>query len=143
MMSRDEEEDDRLPDPDNRVGYCRPPAAHQFKPGVSGNPAGRPKGSPTIQEMIEREARRHVKIRTAKGVESMPKQEALVRRLFAIALEGDLKAARLILQSLDMSAKPSREADLEDAIDPANVDDEALMRMLARFGGLRSEGNAE
>jgi hypothetical protein len=27
------------------VGYCRPPREHQFKPGQSGNPRGRPKGS--------------------------------------------------------------------------------------------------
>lgn len=30
-----------------KVGYKRPPEATQFKPGVSGNPHGRPKGSKT------------------------------------------------------------------------------------------------
>ena len=32
------------PGPD-RVGYGRPPEEHQFRPGQSGNPKGRPKGS--------------------------------------------------------------------------------------------------
>src|SRR6516164_8810682 len=30
--------------PPYKVGYCRPPKAYQFKPGQSGNPAGRPPG---------------------------------------------------------------------------------------------------
>lgn len=30
---------------DYRVGYGRPPRRHRLKPGQSGNPKGRPKGS--------------------------------------------------------------------------------------------------
>lgn len=78
------------PSSPNSVGYCRPPVAHRFQPGVSGNPAGRPKGSPSIQELIEREARRLVKIKSGHDIVSLPKQEALVRKLYAKALEGDL-----------------------------------------------------
>ena len=36
------EPDDEAEDP---VGYGKPPRAHQFKAGQSGNPNGRPKGS--------------------------------------------------------------------------------------------------
>lgn len=36
----------REPERDYQVGYCRPPAAHRFKPGQSGNPAGRKKQAP-------------------------------------------------------------------------------------------------
>jgi hypothetical protein len=30
---------------DYTVGYCKPPRAHQFKPGNNANPMGRPKGT--------------------------------------------------------------------------------------------------
>ena len=33
------------PPPKYEVGYGKPPAGTRFKPGQSGNPAGRPKGS--------------------------------------------------------------------------------------------------
>ena len=37
-----------------RVGYKRPPAHAQFRPGRSGNPAGRPKGSKNAQAIFEK-----------------------------------------------------------------------------------------
>ncbi len=37
-----------------RVGYKRPPAHTQFRPGRSGNPAGRPKGSKNAQAIFEK-----------------------------------------------------------------------------------------
>lgn len=136
-MSR---EPDDLPAPDPRtIGYRRPPVAHQFRAGISGNPNGRPKGSPTVQELIQREARRTVKLRTADGIVTVPKLEALVRKLYAQALEGDLAAARLIVQYADAFGKTSADTAADDPIDPSQVDDEALKRMLARFDGFLSK----
>lgn len=37
---------------DNACGYANPPKAHRFKPGQSGNPNGRPKGSKNMDKGI-------------------------------------------------------------------------------------------
>src|SRR5262245_66126546 len=40
------------------VGYCRPPTETQFRRGLSGNPAGRPKKrEPTLAERIDARSR--------------------------------------------------------------------------------------
>jgi len=132
---------DLQPSKPRAVGYGRPPAEHRFRPGVSGNPTGRPKGSPTVQELLTREAKRSVKIKTAEGIKTVPKLEALVRKLYALALEGDLAAARLIVQATPPNASEKGEVgSVTDPIDPTKVSDEALRRMLARFEGFFSTG---
>lgn len=120
------------------VGYKKPPIATQFRPGVSGNPAGRPKSAPTLHDLVVREAIRLVKMKTPDGILSMSRLEALVRRLFTKALDGDLAAARLVFQVLP----PPQDQDVgpihDDPLDQSDLDEEDLKRMLARFDGLRS-----
>jgi Family of unknown function (DUF5681) len=51
-------------EPDNEeVGYGRPPKAHQFKPGQSGNPSGRRKGAKTEAAILREIVSRKVTIR--------------------------------------------------------------------------------
>jgi Family of unknown function (DUF5681) len=89
------------------VGYARPPAATRFKPGVSGNPKGRPKGAknrlPALHEerlksIIHNEAYRPVRVRLGKKTVTRPVVEAIVRSIADDALNGNRQAQKHLLQ---------------------------------------------
>lgn len=121
------------------VGYCRPPKAHQFPPGQSGNPRGRPKGLPTLQEAMAREAAKLVRIKQGDEIVKIPKLVALARRVFAKALEGDLAAARIVFQ---LVAEPDMPGDAAQKSTYVLPDDDTIKRMVKRFDHLTSsKGN--
>ena len=64
------------------VGYGKPPKVDQFKPGQSGNPNGRPKGQPTTQQLLLQEAAKLVKVKVGDEIIQIPKQQAVVRKLY-------------------------------------------------------------
>ena len=123
------------------VGYGKPPAKDQFKPGRSGNPGGRRRGQPTPNEIFMREAARLVKVKRGDTVETITKHEAIIRRLLQAAMEGDIGAARLVLFALGQNAPGPSEGSAED--ETANLalsatpDDETVRRMVARFAHLQ------
>src|SRR6478609_7043961 len=82
------------------VGYGKPPKSAQFKPGQSGNPNGRPKGQPTTQQLLLLEAAKLVKVKVGDEVVQLSKLEAIVRKLYNMALEGNVGVLRLILAQI-------------------------------------------
>jgi hypothetical protein len=132
------------PKPDYSVGYGRPPTNSRFKPGQSGNPAGRRKGQPNARDLVMREAARLVKVKRGDEVETVTKHEVVVRQLWQMAMQGDLVAMRLLFSVMNSDAPAAGEGTPEDETAklslPARPDDDAIRRMLARFQHLQSDG---
>jgi len=92
--------------------YRKPPVAHQFKKGTSGNPNGRPRkkavqpgfgalgGGITdrLGSMALDEAIRPVTVREGDKVSEIPAMQALIRTMFRAAAQGDTKAGRQLLE---------------------------------------------
>src|ERR1700681_3237276 len=83
---------DKNDNDDGPVGYRKPPAQSRFKPGQSGNPKGRPKGSLNIATVLERTLREKVIINENGQRKIITKLEASIKQLVNKAAAGDLRA---------------------------------------------------
>lgn len=109
----------RPPSADYEVGYGRPPVQSRFKPGQSGNPLGRPKGSrkkpriPALNEerlkaIILEEAYRSVSLTDANHQVSIPMAQAVVRSLAVNAAKGNQRAQRLFTELLTATERDNK-----------------------------------
>jgi hypothetical protein len=77
------------------TGYGKPPKSGQYLPGQSGNPHGKPKGQPSLDQILLEEAARLVKIKTGDEVTHVSKERAILRSLMDAAARGNVAAARV------------------------------------------------
>jgi hypothetical protein len=75
--------------PAGGVGYKRPPIHSRFKPGQSGNPSGRAKGSQNLKTLFNKILKEQVSLREGSEVRKVSKAEAIMRGLIVGALKGD------------------------------------------------------
>ena len=109
-----EDQDERT----GRVGYCRPPPEHRFKPGVSGNPRGRPRKQPAVAdespckvyETFSGELGRQIRVTEAGKPRKMSMFQAMVRGACNQALQGDLKAIGLVMRHAALMEREERKA---------------------------------
>lgn len=119
---------------DYQVGYGKPPANTQFKPGQSGNPKGRPKRQPSIQELLEKELKKKILVKVGDQVEKISKKEALVKKLLHSAIEGKPQPMRMILQVMEPAAQAAELAQADDLNKDIQVSDNELLQiMIARI----------
>ncbi|WP_424629720.1 DUF5681 domain-containing protein [Bradyrhizobium sp. SYSU BS000235] len=112
----------RLSPGEEDVGYGKPPRAHQFKPGQSGNPKGRPKGAKSEAAILTELLNRRIEMRQGSKVRKITILEAIFHKLAEEALKGNTKTAAFILNRLAaMASTESVESEI-DADDKAVLD---------------------
>ena len=83
---------------DDKIGYGSPPKRSQFKPGVSGNPKGRPKRNPTaVSEVIKNTLSAPIQYREQGRTKTATRTEIGLKKLVENAVKGDLTAATTLL----------------------------------------------
>jgi hypothetical protein len=80
------------------VGYGKPPAATRFQPGKSGNPKGRPKGRAAIEDAIFKVMDEPLVTTEGGKRRRMPAREAIFRRIRTKAMNGDVRAAKFLVE---------------------------------------------
>ena len=91
---------------DDKIGYRRPPKQSQFKPGVSGNPKGRPKRNPTVvSEVIKNTLSAPIQYLEQGRTKTATRAEVGLRKLVDNAVRGDLTAAVTLLQYREQAGR--------------------------------------
>jgi hypothetical protein len=105
---------------DERIGPGSPPKQHQWKPGQSGNPGGRPKGQSITAALRERVQEEH---------NGRPLVDLIVDRLLKEALSGKFPYMKELLERLDGKVKELHELKTQEElvfyIEPPRVIGEA------------------
>jgi hypothetical protein len=78
------------------TGYCKPPRDTQFKKGRSGNPTGRPKGSPSLANELRKILSKKVTVVENGRRKVISKEEAALTQIVNKAVTGDLPSLRLL-----------------------------------------------
>ena len=87
------------------VGYCRPPVHTRFKPGQSGNPSGRVKGSKNLRTLFHQILNEQIPLQDGTQTKKVTKAEALIRRLVIGALKGDSRSLMTLMRIAEQTGE--------------------------------------
>src|SRR3954464_4758145 len=105
---------------DYEVGRGKPPRSSQFKPGQSGNPGGRRKGSRNFKTIVLEVLDSEIELTEGGRTRRVPMIEALVLRQGQAGLPGDRRAIESLIDRYERHSshevEPSDEQPEEDRI---------------------------
>jgi len=120
------------------VGYGKPPAHSRFKPGASGNPNGRPKGSLNLITELQKTLRETVVINEG----GKRKLQAAIKQLTNKAATGNMPAIRqLIPITLFAERTITEESAPNEGLD--KLDEKTMLSILERYRRDAEDANEE
>ena len=120
---------------DYTVGFGKPPAAHQFKPGQSGNRRGRPRGRINIATAL-RDAVQQMRPVTIGGKpREMSTLDVMTRKQIEKAAAGDSKAFHVVFDLLKEFAPDLLAAVTQKSVSQEDLD--LLADYTARHGAVK------
>ena len=125
-------------DDDEPVGYKRPPKKHQFKPGQSGNPAGRKRGARGVKAQLREQLNELVEITQNGRSRKVPIKTVVLKSLIAKAAKGDWRAADRVLQYMIQVEGLEDQRDQSQRLSAA--DEQLLNRLLGEEPTDEAEG---
>ena len=108
------------------IGYCKPPKHTRFKPGQSGNPAGRPRGSRNLRTAIREALQEKVVIREGGRTRKLSKMDAIIQVALNKGLKGDPKGLAAVLQFARWAGLMDEEPDTSSR-ESLGADDQAIL----------------
>jgi hypothetical protein len=110
------------------VGYGRPPTHTRFRPGQSGNPAGRRKGMRNLSTDVKRALKVPVKVKEGGRTRAISTQEGALMVLREKALKGDARALDRLLELARLFNNDAGEIGPGQAL---SADDQAILAAYA------------
>ena len=84
-------------EPDDEVGYKRPPKKNRIKPGERRNPRGRPRGSPNQKTAVLRALSKKVPVQRGEKTSMVQVMQAMTEIFASKAIKGDRHAAGVVI----------------------------------------------
>jgi hypothetical protein len=107
-----------------QVGYGKPPTHSQFRPGQSGNSAGRRKGVRNLKTDVKRTLAMPVKVKEGGRTRKKSTQESALMVLREKVLRGDARAIDLLIE---LAARFNNEAAEGGEAQPLPAEDQAIL----------------
>jgi len=128
---------------DYLVGYRKPPDATKFKAGQSGNPKGRPKGSPNIVTAFVNALKGNIIVMENGRSIKMSRPDALARKAFAMAIKGNPKFFEMLMKASDHweQKQEKRQRSAADDKDVDQADQETIDLFLKLMRGKLDEND--
>jgi hypothetical protein len=126
------------------TGNKKPPEEFRYKPGQSGNPKGRPRGSTSLEAKVRKELAKTVVVNKNGKSVKMSKLDVGVTRLVDRFMSGDLKSTAIILGLDKKNEKPKSDSEIVDGVvvpDKANL--EFIVDRLQRHMNRDSGGGSD